>query len=92
MELRTMAARLFAFFRRRGLDVALDDELRSHLEMAFERNLQQGMNPEEARRQALLDLGGVEQTKQAYREQRGLPMIETALQDLRFGLRSHGVL
>ena len=87
MELRTLAARLFALFRWRGLDIALDDELRSHLEMAFERNLQQGMNPEEARRQALLGLGGFEQTKQAYREQRGLPMIETALQDLRFGLR-----
>jgi predicted permease len=87
MELRTLAARLFAIFRWRGLDVDLDQELGAHLEMAIERNLRQGMNPEHARRQALLDLGGFEQTKQIYREQRGLPMIETALQDLRFGLR-----
>ncbi len=87
MEPRTLAARLFALFRWRGLDIDLDAELRSHLEMACERNLRQGMNSEEARRQALLDLGGFEQTKQVYREQRGLPMIETALQDLRFGLR-----
>lgn len=87
MEPRTLAARLFALFRWRSLDIDLDAELRSHLEMAYERNLRQGMNSEDARRQALLDLGGVEQTKQVYREQRGLPMIETALQDLRFGLR-----
>jgi len=87
METRTLAVRLFALFRWRGLDIDLDAELRSHLEMACERNLRLGMNSEEARRQALLDLGGFEQTKQIYREQRGLPMIETTLQDLRFGLR-----
>jgi predicted permease len=65
----------------------LDAELRSHLEMAVEGNLCQGMSPEQAHRQALLDLGGIEQTKEMYREQRGLPMIETTLQDLRFGFR-----
>jgi putative ABC transport system permease protein len=87
MEARTLVARLLALFRWRGLDVDLDQELRSHLEMAVERNLRQGMNPEQARRQAFLELGGIEQTKQDYREHRGLPMIETALQDLRFGFR-----
>jgi hypothetical protein len=87
MKLRVPVERLFALFRWRGLDMDLDAELRSHLEMAYERNLRQGMNSGEARRQALLDLGGFEQTKQIYREQRGLPMIESALQDLRFGLR-----
>jgi predicted permease len=65
----------------------LDAELRSHLEMAVEGNLCQGMSPEQAHRQALLDLGGIEQPKEMYREQRGLPMIETTLQDLRFGFR-----
>src|SRR5713101_6024691 len=79
--------RLAALFRRRHLEDDLDAELRSHLEIAIERNLRRGMGPEQARRQALLDLGGLEQTKQIYREQRGLPMIETTLQDLRFGLR-----
>jgi putative ABC transport system permease protein len=87
MDSRTLASRILALFRRRGLDADLDQELRSHLEMAVERNLRQGMNPQQARRQALLDLGGVEQTKQVYRQQRGLPMIETALQDLRIGFR-----
>src|SRR5229473_2970570 len=87
MEPRTLASRILALFRRPGLDADLDQELRSHLEMAVERKLRQGVSPEQARRQALLDLGGLEQTKQIYREQRGLPMIDTALQDLRFGFR-----
>ncbi len=84
---RTLVHRLAALFRRRHLEDDLDAELRSHLEIAIERNLRRGMGPEQARREALLDLGGVEQTKEIYREQRGLPMIETALQDLRFGFR-----
>src|SRR6266852_2224911 len=87
MEPRTLASRILALFRKRDLDADLDQELRSHLEMAVERKLRQGVSPEQARRQALLDLGGLEQTKQNYREQRGLPMIDTALQDLRFGFR-----
>jgi putative ABC transport system permease protein len=85
--LRTLAARFLALFRMRRLDEDLEEELRSHLEMAIVRNLGQGMSDEEARREALLNLGGVEQTKQIYRERRGLPIIETALQDLRFGFR-----
>src|SRR5271169_4749485 len=79
--------RLAALFRRRRLDDDLDDELRSHLEMAVERNLRRGMSEEQARRRALLDLGGIEQTKERYRDQRGLPVIDTAIQDLRFGFR-----
>src|SRR5258708_25705650 len=90
MEPRTLASRILALFRRPGLDADLDQELRSHLEMAVERRLRQGVSPEQARRQALLDLGGLEQTKQIYREQRGFPMIDTSLQDLLIGLRSLG--
>ncbi len=45
------------------------------------------MPPDEARRAALIKLGGVEQTKEIYRDRKGLPMIETFLQDLRFGFR-----
>jgi hypothetical protein len=50
-------------------------------------NLRRGLTAQEARRQALIQLGGVEQTKEIYRERRGLPVIETLLQDLRFGAR-----
>jgi macrolide transport system ATP-binding/permease protein len=79
--------RLTALFRRRRLEDDLDEELRSHLEMAVELNLRKGMAAEDARREALRSFGGVEQTKENYRDQRGLPMVETTLQDSRFGLR-----
>jgi macrolide transport system ATP-binding/permease protein len=84
---RIFVHRLAALFRRRRLEDDLDDELRSHLEMAVELNLSKGMSPEDARREALRGFGGVEQTKELYRDQRGLPMLETMFQDLRFGLR-----
>ena len=82
-----LAARLLELFRRPSLDRDLDAELRSHLEMAVERNLAEGMDTEQARRQALLDFGGVEQTRQIYRERRGLPFLDTLLQDLRYAFR-----
>jgi macrolide transport system ATP-binding/permease protein len=84
---RTLLQRMAALFRRRRLEDDLEEELRSHLEMAIELNLRKGMSAEDARREALRSFGGVEQTKENYRDQRGLPMIETTLQDLRFGLR-----
>ncbi len=55
--------------------------------MQIEDNLRSGMTPEEARRAALLKLGGVEQTKQAYRERGTVPFFESVWQDLRFALR-----
>jgi predicted permease len=79
--------RLTAIFRRRGLEDDMNEELCSHLEMAVELNLCKGMSAEEARREALRGFGGFEQIKELYRDQRGLPMIETTLQDLRFGFR-----
>src|SRR5216683_4158662 len=85
--LRTFLHRLAALFRRGRLEGDLDEELRSHLEMAAERNLRKGMSAEDARREALRSFGGVEQAKENYRDQRGLPVIETTLQDLRFGFR-----
>jgi predicted permease len=87
---RTFPQRLAALFRRRRLENDLDDEFRSHLEMSIELNLRKGMTPADARREALRSFGGLEQTKELYRDQRGLPMIETTLQDLRFGLRMLG--
>ncbi len=86
-RLRAFVQRFTALFRRRRLEDDLDEELRSHLEMSIELNQRKGMSAADARREALRSFGGVEQTKELYRDQRGLPMIETALQDLRFGLR-----
>ena len=84
---RVLMRRVAALFRRRHLDEDLDAELHSHVEMAVERNIRGGMSAEDARREALRSFGGVEQTKEAYRDRRGLPMIETTLHDVRFGLR-----
>src|SRR5271155_4093683 len=84
---RVFLERLAGLLRRRRLEEDLAREVRSHLELAVETNLGRGMSAEEAQCEARRSFGGVEQTKELYREQRGLPMIETTLQDLRFGLR-----
>ena len=86
--LRESLNRLAGLFHKPQRDAELAEELESHLQLHIEDNLRAGMAPEAARRDALIKLGGIEQTKQIYREQRGLPMIETALQDLRFGFRT----
>src|SRR5437867_3799080 len=85
--LRVLKSRLVAVFRKERLEQQLDEELRSHLDMLVEENQRKGVPPQEARYAALRSFGGVEQVKEEYREQRGLPMIETLLQDLRYGLR-----
>jgi predicted permease len=85
--LRVWLARLGSLFRREQCDRELADELESHLRMHIDANLCAGMTPEEARRESLIRLGGIEQTKESYREGRGLSSLETLLQDIRFGLR-----
>ncbi|HSY14280.1 MAG TPA: permease prefix domain 1-containing protein, partial [Verrucomicrobiae bacterium] len=62
-------------------------ELESHVQMQMDDNLRAGMTPEEARRQAVLKLGGVEQTKQAYRERGTMPPLESLLHDVRYSFR-----
>src|ERR1039457_1143725 len=65
----------------------LSAELESHLQMHIDDNVRAGMSPQEARRRAIIKLGGVESTKESYRERRSIPLIETTLQDVPFGLR-----
>jgi predicted permease len=85
--LRSFFSRFAGLFFGPSRDRELADELASHLSMHTDDNLRRGLTAQEARRQALIQLGGVEQIKEIYRERRGLPMIETLLQDLRFGAR-----
>jgi putative ABC transport system permease protein len=73
-------------FKRR-FERDLEEEIRSHLEMQIEENLRRGMTPEEARQAASRKFGGAVQVKEAYRDRLSLPVIETAFQDLRYGLR-----
>ncbi len=86
-RLRAWILRLAGLFNKERRERELADELESHLQMHIEDNLRRGMTREEARRQALIKLGGIEQAKEIYRDQRGLPIIESLLQDLRYGLR-----
>src|SRR6266568_2952537 len=87
-RLRVWFLRLAGLFNKERRDRELAEELESHLQMHIEDNLRRGMTLEEARREALMKLGGIEQTKESYRDRRGLPMLETLMQDLRFGLRT----
>jgi putative ABC transport system permease protein len=86
-QLRGWLVRLFGVFHRKQHEREFAEELASHLAFHIEDNVRAGMSPEEARRRALIKLGGVTLTQERYREQRGLPMLETLIQDLRFGLR-----
>src|SRR5882672_3850770 len=86
-KLRGWLLRLGEFFGRERRERDLAAEMESHLQMHIDENLRAGMSTEEARRQALIKLGGIEQTKVLVRERRGLPILEVLFQDLRFGLR-----
>ncbi len=86
--LRAMFWRLRGLLRSEQGDREFVAELEANLQMHIEDNLRSGMSKEEARRQALIRLGGVEATKEMYRERRGLPLMETVLQDLRFACRT----
>ena len=86
-QIRGWLIRLFGLFHRQQREREFAEELESHLALHIEDNLRAGLSPEEARRRALIKLGGVTQTTELHREQGGLPMLETLLQDLRFGVR-----
>src|SRR5437867_7816757 len=86
--LRVLLLRLIAIFRKQRLERDLDKELQSHLEMLVAENLRLGMPQQEAHRAARLSLGSIENTKEMYRDQRGLPLLETFFQDFRYAVRT----
>ena len=86
-QLRAWFLRLGGLFDSAHREKDLAAEMASHLQMHIEDNLREGMSAAEARRQAMIKLGGVEQTKENCRDRRGLPFLEVLLQDLRFGVR-----
>ena len=79
---------LRSLFRARQLDTELHAEMAAHVELAMEENLQRGLPPEEARRQALIRFGGMEQAKEGHRDARALPTLDEITQDLRYALRT----
>ena len=84
---RALLLRLGGMFRRRAADDEFTQELDTHLQMHIEDNLHKGMSHQEARRLALIQLGGWTQTQESYRQRRSLPLLETLFADLRFGAR-----
>src|SRR5580692_1247955 len=74
-------------FRRQSVERELDTELRDHIDRQAERNRERGMAPAEARRQALLSVGPVEALKDDCRDARRASLIDTIVQDVRYGLR-----
>lgn len=85
---RRLFSRCRAVFSRQSLDADFAEELAQHIEAATEDNLRRGMTPEEARRQAHVALGGVEQARELHRDARGLPWLENLFRDFRFAARS----
>src|SRR5881409_296862 len=79
--------RFRALFHKEKLDARMDDEMRSHIEMQRQENIEAGMKPEEARYAALRQFGWVESIKDVCREQRGVSWIEKLGQDIRYGAR-----
>ncbi len=80
--------RLRALFTRAQMEQELDDELKFHLEKEIEKNIARGMNPEDARYQALRSFGGVEQVKEQSRDTRNTRFISDFSQDLRYSFRT----
>ncbi|MFZ0461238.1 MAG: ABC transporter permease, partial [Candidatus Acidiferrales bacterium] len=83
----TIPLRLRSLFRRRQADQELDEELQYHVELKTSANIAKGMTPREARRAALLEMGGVEKRKEECRDTRRVNWLQDLLQDLRYGLR-----
>src|ERR1700728_2256566 len=75
------------FFHRQQVEKDLDEEVRSHLELLTNQKMREGMDSEEARREARIELGGVEQVKEEVRAVRTGAWLDTLLQDTRFALR-----
>ena len=87
-SLRAWLLRFFGVFATGKSDREISAELESHLQLHIDDNIRAGMTPAEARRRAIISLGGVEGTKEAIRDRRGLPAFESLVRDVRYGVRS----
>jgi putative ABC transport system permease protein len=81
-------SRVEALFARRRLDDDFDEEVAAHVALLTEDNIRRGMAPGEAHRAARVRFGGAMQIKEQQRDDRGLPFIDTTMQDIRYAIRS----
>jgi predicted permease len=86
--LTVLMARIRAFFRASEEDRELTQELDSHVAMSVEEHVRRGMTLDQARRAARLELGGLTQLREAHRDVRGVPLLDSLVQDLRYALRT----
>jgi predicted permease len=86
-HLRQFLFRLGGIVRKRKLEAEMSAELQEHLELRTERNIENGMTPEDARYAAMRSFGGVEQIKERARDQHGFSWLDGSSQDLRYGAR-----
>jgi predicted permease len=84
---RRFQSKIRAVLRKSDLDAEMDDEMRAHIEMRTQQNIEAGMSPEEARFAALRQFGWVESIKETCREKRGVAWLEHLVQDVRYGAR-----
>jgi predicted permease len=86
-RLRLLIARLRGTLRPQRRDDDFDEEVRAHLDLLADDHQRRGLSRADAEAAALRDFGGIARTKESYREQRGLPFVDTLLQDLRYAIR-----
>ena len=82
-----LVIRLRSLVRRRTVESELDDELAFHVAKLTDKLIATGVPPEEARRRARVELGGIEQTKEECREARGVSLLEHLLRDMGYAFR-----
>lgn len=85
--MRTLLSRLLEFFTRHGRDRRLEAEIQAHLDLLVEEHMARGLSRDDAVLAARKSFGGVDQVKERYRDQRGLPLLDWLMQDVRFAFR-----
>lgn len=85
--MRTFLSRLLDVVFRRSREQRINDEIQAHLDLLTDEYIAQGISPHDARLAARRAFGGVDQIKERYRDQRGLPFFDTLAQDLKFSGR-----
>jgi len=86
-SLRRFLNRITAWTRQQQDEERLQAEIEEHLAMQTAENIRAGLSPAEARRQAVLKFGALEAVREDYRDQKGLPLLESVIQDARYALR-----
>jgi predicted permease len=85
--MRTLLSRFLELFTRHGRDRRLEAEIQAHLDLLVEEHMARGLSRDDAVLAARKSFGGVDQIKERYRDQRGLPFLDVLVQDVRFAVR-----